>query len=150
MQCTTFTTLTVNIVLCVCVLVGMPTRGQKWNPTGRTQRVWARGAGSQFDMINRVQQGTRDQNPVCPQFIAKANPISASKLAFVVWYCGSRANYRPHKRRAAVCRYTRTMVTMAEHVHIDGFRLVVDLTNGKLHLHGIRSLSMVFSVTLPD
>ena len=48
-------------------------------------------------------------------------------------YCESCVN-DPQTRRAAVCRYNRTMAAMAQHVHIDGFRLVVDLTNGKLHL----------------
>ena len=59
-----------------------------------------------------------------------------------IWSCEFRVNYSPQTGRAFVCRYTWTMATMAtmataEHVHIDGFRLVVDLTNGKLHLHGI-------------
>ena len=66
-----------------------------WTPTDETQRdghnrVWARGGGSQSDMINHVQQGgakpvrherSWELHPVCPQFIAKANSTPASKLA---------------------------------------------------------------------
>ena len=49
--------------------------------------------GSQFDMINHVQQGgpkpvghegSSKLHPVGPQFIAKANPTPAGKLAFVI------------------------------------------------------------------
>ena len=51
------------------------------------------GGGSQFGMINHAEQGGPKQvrhekswqlRPVCPQFIAKANPTPASKRAFTI------------------------------------------------------------------
>ena len=38
---------------CVWVCVGIWTRGRKWNPSGMDAAGW----GTQFDMINHVQQG---------------------------------------------------------------------------------------------
>ena len=38
--------------------------------------------GSQFDMINHAERRGK-LHPVCSQFIARANPTPASKLAFV-------------------------------------------------------------------
>ena len=76
----------------------MRTRGHRWNPAGWMQRSLSpRGGGgggggrggSQFDMLNHVQQaGPKTSStwkimghPACHQFIAKANPTPASKLA---------------------------------------------------------------------
>ena len=94
----TFTTPPVNIILCsiylcVCACVDLQTRAQLipagWSQRGLSPRG---GGGVQFDMISHAEQGgpkpvrrekSRQLRPVCPQFMAKANPTPASKLAFV-------------------------------------------------------------------
>ena len=49
----------IYMCVCMCVCVDMRTRGHtwNWNPAGWTQRgLSPKGGGSQFDMINHVQQ----------------------------------------------------------------------------------------------
>ena len=82
-----------NIILYTCVCVGMWTRGHRWNPTGWTQRhlnPWGGGHSSTWLIVSNRGALKRVRNerlwrlyPACPQFIAKANPTPASKLAFV-------------------------------------------------------------------
>ena len=51
-----FRALTVNIILYMCVRVGMRTRGHRWNPEGWTQRGLSLRGVSLFDMTSHVQQ----------------------------------------------------------------------------------------------
>ena len=81
----------------VCVCVGVRTRGVVTDETQRGGRsgVWARGVGGvivrhDWSCPTGGPKPVRHErpwklHPVCPQFIAKANPTPVSKLAFVIW-----------------------------------------------------------------
>ena len=75
--------------LCVCVRVrGHVNEWSQMKPQrdGRS-RVWASRGKGEVTVWGRPKPVRHDRSwqlcPVCPQFIAKANPIAASKLAFV-------------------------------------------------------------------
>ena len=76
----------------VYLCVGMRAPGRRWNPGGWMQRRWGGNSSRWFIMSNNgapklVRHDSTCKSwrlyPVCPQFIAKANPTPASKLAFV-------------------------------------------------------------------
>ena len=79
----------------MCARLGMRTRGRRGNPAGWTQRGWARrgkGGGHSSTWLIMPTGRVAKQvwhlkimaaGSVCPKFNAKANPIPASKLAFV-------------------------------------------------------------------
>ena len=69
-----------------------PSESQRYGRSG----VWAQGGEGvivRHDLSCRTGEGqnkvrrekSRQLRPVCPPFIAKANPTPASKLAFMVW-----------------------------------------------------------------
>ena len=93
LHCITFTTLTLNIIL----YMGVRGHANVWSqikPSGNWRSgVWAPGRGHSSTWLimpntikpKQVRHAKSWQlRPVCPQFIAKANPTPASKLAFVI------------------------------------------------------------------
>ena len=84
-------------------LMGMRTRAHRWNPGDGQQGcgVWARRLGVTVRHDESCwTRGAKTSStwkvmvlrPVCPEFMAKANPTAAGKLVFVIWISNMQEN----------------------------------------------------------
>ena len=126
--------------------------------TDETQRDGhTRRGASQFGMINDAEQGGPKTSCTwrimaaassLPQFVAQANPILASKLAFVIWNASTEfhftfAEYNPNPSRETKtgtqnASHHSALVPISAHPHLprsEGFTFVPLLVFGSWWMH---------------